>query len=140
LKARLLLLLMVGVVVAPNSCYSADQYRGADDPVGKSGQDLRVGVFASICAIRKSGVLPTIRLSIPPVHGPVIVKRGKLGTAFLAAELAAEVPAPWRSFTSRNRLCGWRCHKSWSLPYRRKDSNAEDHRDGYSQYGQRKKI
>ena len=60
---------------------------------GKTGQNIRIGVFFSMRADCKSGPLPTIRLKVPPVHGNVTVKQGKLRTTNLRQCLAAEVPA-----------------------------------------------
>jgi hypothetical protein len=60
---------------------------------GKTGQNIRIGVFASMRADCKSGPLPTIRLKVPPVHGNVTVKQGKLRTTNFRQCLAAEVPA-----------------------------------------------
>jgi hypothetical protein len=57
------------------------------------GQDLRIGVFASIRPDCKSGVLPTIKLKEPPSHGNVTVKQGKLRTTNFRQCLAVEVPA-----------------------------------------------
>ena len=60
---------------------------------GQAGQDIRIGVFASIRPDCKTGPLPTIRLKEPPTHGNVIVKQGKLRTTNFKQCLAAEVPA-----------------------------------------------
>jgi hypothetical protein len=60
---------------------------------GQPGQDIRVGVFASIRSDCKSGPLPTIRLKEPPNHGKVTVKQGKLRTTNFRQCLAMEVPA-----------------------------------------------
>jgi hypothetical protein len=60
---------------------------------GRAGQDIRIGVYASIRGDCKSGPLPTIRLTAPPAHGKVTVKQGKLKATNLRQCLAAEVPA-----------------------------------------------
>jgi hypothetical protein len=60
---------------------------------GRAGQDIRIGVFASIRSDCKSGPLPTIKLKLPPAHGNVTVKQGKLRTTNFRQCLAAEVPA-----------------------------------------------
>jgi hypothetical protein len=60
---------------------------------GQAGQDIRIGVFASIRSDCKSGALPTIKLKEPPAHGNVTVKQGKLRTTNFKQCLAVEVPA-----------------------------------------------
>lgn len=60
---------------------------------GQAGQDIRIGVFASIRPDCKSGPLPTIRLKEPAAHGNVTVKQGKLRTTNFKQCLATEVPA-----------------------------------------------
>jgi hypothetical protein len=60
---------------------------------GRTGQDLRIGVFATLRPDCKSGPLPTIRLKVPPTHGTVTVKQGKVRTTNLKQCLAVEVPA-----------------------------------------------
>ena len=73
---------------------------------GRTGQDIRVGVFASIRPDCKSGPLPTIRLSAPPAHGDVTVKQGKLRTTNLRQCLAAEVPAYIVNYKSKPGFSG----------------------------------
>ena len=73
---------------------------------GRAGQDIRVGVFASIRPDCKSGPLPTIRLSAPPAHGDVTVKQGKLRTTNLRQCLAAEVPAYVVNYKSKPGFSG----------------------------------
>ena len=60
---------------------------------GAAGQDIRVGVYATIRSDCKSGPPPTIRLTKQPSHGQVTVKQGKLRTTNLKQCLVAEVPA-----------------------------------------------
>ena len=73
---------------------------------GRAGQDIRVGVFASIRPDCKSGPLPTIRLSAPPAHGDVTVKQGKLRTTNLRQCLAVEVPAYLVNYKSKPGFSG----------------------------------
>ncbi len=73
---------------------------------GRTGQDIRIGIFASIRADCKSGPLPTIRLSAPPTHGNVTVKEGKLRTTNLKQCLAAEVPALVVNYKSKPEFSG----------------------------------
>ena len=48
------------------------------DIKGKSGQVIRIAVFANILPDCTGGPLPTVRLVTPPEHGAVIVKKAKL--------------------------------------------------------------
>jgi hypothetical protein len=73
---------------------------------GRTGQDIRIGIFASIRSDCKSGPLPTIRLSGPPAHGNVTVKEGKLRTTNLKQCLAAEVPALVVNYKSKPEFSG----------------------------------
>src|SRR3954451_7423812 len=73
---------------------------------GRTGQDIRIGIFASIRPDCKSGPLPTIRLSAPPAHGDVTVKQGKLRTTNLRQCLAAEVPAYIVNYKSKPGFFG----------------------------------
>lgn len=58
-----------------------------------SGHDARVGVYADIRPNCTSGPLPAIRLTVPPAHGIVTVKRGMLKATNFKQCLATEVPA-----------------------------------------------
>jgi len=60
---------------------------------GKSGQDIRVGVFANVLPDCTSGPLPTIRLIQPPVNGKITVRKGRLNATNFKQCLALEVPA-----------------------------------------------
>lgn len=60
---------------------------------GKSGQDIRVAIFASVRPDCTPGALPTIRLVRPPEHGKVIVKKVRLSATNIKQCLAIEVPA-----------------------------------------------
>jgi hypothetical protein len=73
---------------------------------GRTGQDIRIGVLASLRSDCKSGPLPTIRLSAPPAHGRVTVKEGKLRTTNLRQCLAAEVPALVVNYKSTPEFSG----------------------------------
>lgn len=59
----------------------------------QAGRAVRVGVYTNIRADCTTGPLPTIRLSSPPVHGTVSVKRGSLKATNIKQCLAIEVPA-----------------------------------------------
>jgi uncharacterized membrane protein len=59
----------------------------------QTGHTARVGVFTNIRPDCTSGPLPAIRLSTPPAHGAVTVKRGTLKATNFKQCLATEVPA-----------------------------------------------
>src|SRR5664279_2257625 len=60
---------------------------------GKSGQVIRIAVFANVLPDCTGGPLPTVRLVTPPEHGTVIVKKAKLNATNVKQCLALEVPA-----------------------------------------------
>ena len=60
---------------------------------GKSGQDIRISIFADIHPDCTSGPLPTIRLVRPPEHGKLIVRKVRLSATNIKQCLAFEVPA-----------------------------------------------
>jgi len=60
---------------------------------GKSGQEIRIGIFANVRADCTSGPLPTIRLIQPPVNGKITVRKGRLNATNFKQCLALEVPA-----------------------------------------------
>jgi hypothetical protein len=45
---------------------------------GESGKDIQVGIYVNIQSNCTSGPLPTIRLTQPPEHGKVTVKKAKI--------------------------------------------------------------
>lgn len=57
------------------------------------GQNVRVGIYTSIRPDCTSGPLPAIRLTYPPAHGSVSVKRGMLKATNVKQCLAIDVPA-----------------------------------------------
>jgi hypothetical protein len=57
-----------------------------------SGKEARVGVYTDIRPDCTAGALPAIRLVVPPAHGAVNVKRGKLKVTNFKQCLATEVP------------------------------------------------
>ncbi len=63
------------------------------DIKGKSGQDIRIAVFANVLPDCTGGPLPTVRLVTPPAHGTVIVKKAKLNATNVKQCLSLEVPA-----------------------------------------------
>jgi hypothetical protein len=82
--------LFIALLVEPASAQVETKERTVK---AQPGQDLRIGVFASIRPDCKSGALPTIKLKEPPSHGNVTVKQGKLRTTNFRQCLAVEVPA-----------------------------------------------
>ena len=60
---------------------------------GKPNTSINVGIFTTIKADCTSGPLPVIRLAIPPLHGKVTVKRGRLQATNLKQCLGADLPA-----------------------------------------------
>ena len=60
---------------------------------GQSGKDIRVGVYLNVQPDCKSGPLPTIRLTAPPEHGTVIVKKGNVTATNYKQCLALQVSA-----------------------------------------------
>jgi len=74
---------------------SAHAQSGAGEHEVKAapGKDVRVGVYTTIRPDCTSGPLPAIKLSAPPAHGAVTVKRGTLKATNFKQCLATEVPA-----------------------------------------------
>jgi hypothetical protein len=76
------------------------------DIKGKSGQDIRIAVFANVLPDCTGGPLPTVRLVTPPAHGTVIVKKGKLNATNLKQCLSLEVPALVAFYKSASDYAG----------------------------------
>ena len=60
---------------------------------GKSAANINVGIFASIHKNCTPAPLPTVRLLVPPTHGHVTVKQGRLRATNVKNCLAIESPA-----------------------------------------------
>ena len=58
---------------------------------GQAGKDVRVGVYLNVQDDCTSGPLPTIRLSTPPAHGRVTLKKTKVSATNYKQCLALEV-------------------------------------------------
>jgi uncharacterized membrane protein len=84
---------IAAVCIAVASAASAQTAPAARDVKVQSGHLTRVGVFTNIRPDCTSGPLPAIRLSTPPTHGSVSVKRGTLKATNFKQCLATEVPA-----------------------------------------------
>jgi hypothetical protein len=73
---------------------------------GEAGNDIRVGVYLSVLPDCSSGPLPTIRLTNPPSHGKVVVKRGKVRATNYRQCLALEVPGYVAFYKSEPNFSG----------------------------------
>jgi hypothetical protein len=60
---------------------------------GKPAANINVGIFASIHKNCTPAPLPTVRLLVPPAHGRVTVKQGRLRATNVKNCLAIESPA-----------------------------------------------
>jgi hypothetical protein len=60
---------------------------------GKSGHDINVGVFASMKSDCTPGTLPIVRLTQPPLHGKIVLKKGRLRATNFKQCLATDLPA-----------------------------------------------
>jgi hypothetical protein len=76
------------------------------DIKGKSGQVIRIAVFANVLTDCTGGPLPTVRLVTPPAHGTVIVKKAKLNATNVKQCLALEVPALVAFYKSASDFAG----------------------------------
>src|SRR5476651_581874 len=76
------------------------------DIKGKSGQVIRIAVFANILPDCTGGPLPTVRLVTPPEHGAVIVKKAKLNATNVKQCLALEVSALVALYKSASDFAG----------------------------------
>jgi hypothetical protein len=73
---------------------------------GESGKDIQIGVYVNIRSDCTSGPLPTIRLTQPPEHGKVTVKKAKLNATNYKQCLALDVPAYVAFYRSVNDFLG----------------------------------
>ena len=60
---------------------------------GRPDTDINAGIFATIRKDCTAGPLPALRLVMPPAHGKVTVKQGKLRATNVKNCLGMEVPA-----------------------------------------------
>src|SRR6476661_8855180 len=60
---------------------------------GKPDTNINAGIFATIRNNCTAGPLPAVRLVMPPAHGQVTVKQGKLRATNLKQCLGMELPA-----------------------------------------------
>jgi len=82
--------LLLLVVSALPDAYAQTVERTAH---GESGKDIQVGVYVNIRPDCTSGPLPTIRLTGPPAHGKVTVKKATLNATNYKQCLALTAPA-----------------------------------------------
>jgi hypothetical protein len=59
---------------------------------GEPGKDIQVGIYVNIRSDCTSGPLPTIRLTQPPEHGKVTVKKAKVNITNYKQCLAVDGP------------------------------------------------
>src|SRR5262249_13247556 len=82
----------LGIIVVGFSALAWAQDKTVDRTAqGQAGKDVRVGVYVNVQDDCTSGPLPTIRLSTPPAHGRVIVKKAKVSATNFKQCLALEV-------------------------------------------------
>jgi len=60
---------------------------------GNPNTNINVGIFTSIQRDCTAGPLPVVRLVVPPAHGKITVKQGRLRATNLKQCLGAELPA-----------------------------------------------
>jgi len=60
---------------------------------GKPNANLNAGIFTTIRGDCTAGPLPVVRLIVPPAHGKVTVKQGRLRATNLKQCLGTDVPA-----------------------------------------------
>jgi hypothetical protein len=82
--------LLLLVVSASPDAYAQIVERTAQ---GESGKDIQIGVYVNIRPDCTSGPLPTIRLTEPPAHGKVTVKKASLNATNYKQCLALTAPA-----------------------------------------------
>jgi hypothetical protein len=73
---------------------------------GKSGQEIRIAIFANVLPDCTGGPLPTIRLVRPPEHGSFTVKKARLNATNVKQCLALEVPALIAFYRSADDFAG----------------------------------
>jgi hypothetical protein len=82
----------LAIFVAGFSALASAQDKTVDRTAeGQTGKDVRVGVYVNVQDDCTSGPLPTIRLSTPPAHGRVMVKKAKVSATNFKQCLALEV-------------------------------------------------
>ena len=73
---------------------------------GQPGKDIQIAVYLDVRPDCTSGPLPSIRLSIPPDHGSVDVKRANVTATNYKQCLAIQVPAFVAFYRSRPDFAG----------------------------------
>ncbi len=73
---------------------------------GPSGKNIQIGLYVNVRPDCTSGPLPTIRLSGPPEHGRVMVKKAKVSATNFKQCLALEVPGYVAFYQSRPDFAG----------------------------------
>jgi hypothetical protein len=73
---------------------------------GQPGKDIQVGVYVNIRADCTLGPLPTIRLSVPPEHGNVTVRKAQFSVTNYKQCLAVQAPAYVAIYRSQPNFFG----------------------------------
>jgi hypothetical protein len=94
------------IFAAVVACASASAQEVSINVKGRSGQDIRVGVFTNIRSDCTVGPPPTIRLVTPPVNGAVRVARGTITITNARGCLAVEAPGYIAFYKSKPNFSG----------------------------------
>jgi hypothetical protein len=73
---------------------------------GPSGKPIQVGIYLNVRPDCTGGPLPTIRLTGPPQHGKIMVKKAKVSATNVKQCLALEVPGYVAFYQSRPNFAG----------------------------------
>jgi uncharacterized membrane protein len=103
---RAFLLTCVMLALVANVSAAAQTQSVERTSKGESGKDIRIGVYLNIQPDCTSGPLPTIRLSEPPTHGKVVVKKATASATNLKQCLALQVPAYVALYRSNRNFIG----------------------------------
>ena len=73
---------------------------------GPSGKPIQIGLYLNVRPDCTAGPLPTIRLTVPPEHGKVVVKKAKVSATNVKQCLAFEVPGLVAFYQSQPNFAG----------------------------------
>jgi hypothetical protein len=73
---------------------------------GPSGKPVQIGLYLNVRPDCTAGPLPTIRLTAPPEHGTVMVKKAKVSATNFKQCLAFEVPGLVAFYQSQPNFAG----------------------------------
>lgn len=94
---------LVVLCIAPAWSQAETVNRAAN---GAPGKDIQVGLYVNVRPDCSSGPLPTIRLSVPPEHGNVTIKKAKFNATNYKQCLATEGSAYVAFYKSRPDFSG----------------------------------